>query len=778
MVISTYFLPHSHTIHTRTCITLTKISSHHSILFIHYSGSQQAAQSSSSTHTCLKRLFSEFEDLKTSLPSDKRCSAWLRFDEEMPQYIRAILPAPLPGPSPYSGGVFAFDIMIPDNYPNVSPKVQIITTGRGKVRFGPNLYASGKVCLSLLGTWEGPKWNPKASSLFQVLVSIQSLILGVEHPFFLEPGHGGWEEKIKEGKFTSVGNTLSGETVKEDLTLPSHAWVYEDQIRVSTLLYAMIEPLTLVLKKNSTANPALAHLLPFKDIMHLHFFHNGADTLQAVVEWINASRPSTIGSRYKNDHSAPPSRQREGSTKPYPIEFVNSMNNLYDQLEGLLKTLPPFSTLLNEVTESNKSGDEAMKPPPAENNDVSKETDFLDRIMKEAAKSGNFILAGQIQKKIQEVESFDQNVAGLKRQIQEAASKGDYVTAGKLQTNLKTLQSKATNVASGSTSVVQQMYPEDDEEMESVGDQFSNEDDGYDDGYDNDNYHRNKWGTGQRLNEITSPIMVSKDGAPAKISVSRLPVKDSRRLRIRLPSNSSIVEVFDSTEKLKTVYQVIKSHLPTEDNKKQHIARAKVVQVRGFSDARGNQKVGLSGGAFAAPLSEFGFTLLSAHPKREYSLEMDGLRTLKDLQIHTSAALTVMRCNERGMALRGDLESKLAQAQGDAMDVDDLNYEALQELGEKIGVAAPGDGIKGLDQADLERISALLSPKEFLSQKTTGDDDHDSRCCICLGEFDPDDTNESLRILNHCGHCMHDSCLQTWLSTKTSCPMCKHSLND
>jgi hypothetical protein len=170
--------------------------------------------------------------------------------------------------------------------------------------------------------------------------------------------------------------------------------------------------------------------------------------------------------------------------------------------------------------------------------------------------------------------------------------------------------------------------------------------------------------------------------------------------------------------------------------------------------------------------------LLSAHPKREYSIEMDGLRTLKDLQIHTSAALTVMRCDERGMSLRGDLESKLAEAQGDAMDVDDLNYEALQELGEKIGVAAPGDGIKGLDQADLERISTLLSPNEFLSQKTTGDDDHDSRCCICLGEFDPDDTNKSLRILNHCGHCMHDSCLQTWLSTKTSCPVCKHSLND
>ena len=60
-------------------------------------------------------------------------------------------------------------------------------TGR---RFGPNLYADGKVCLSLLGTWDGPKWNPKHSSLYQLLISIQGLILGVEHPYYLEPGHG------------------------------------------------------------------------------------------------------------------------------------------------------------------------------------------------------------------------------------------------------------------------------------------------------------------------------------------------------------------------------------------------------------------------------------------------------------------------------------------------------------------------------------------------------------------------------------------------------------
>ena len=39
-------------------------------------------------------------------------------------------------------------------------------------RFNPNLYADGKVCLSLLGTWHGgdssEKWDPVQSNLMQV----------------------------------------------------------------------------------------------------------------------------------------------------------------------------------------------------------------------------------------------------------------------------------------------------------------------------------------------------------------------------------------------------------------------------------------------------------------------------------------------------------------------------------------------------------------------------------------------------------------------------------
>lgn len=48
-----------------------------------------------------------------------------------------------------------------------------------KFRFNPNLYADGKVCLSLLGTWHGgdatEKWDPLRSNLLQAR-PIQTLL--------------------------------------------------------------------------------------------------------------------------------------------------------------------------------------------------------------------------------------------------------------------------------------------------------------------------------------------------------------------------------------------------------------------------------------------------------------------------------------------------------------------------------------------------------------------------------------------------------------------------
>ena len=50
-------------------------------------------------------------------------------------------------------------------------EVKFRTTGRGQVRFNPNLYKDGKVCLSLLGTWpgaQGEQWSKQISTIIQV----------------------------------------------------------------------------------------------------------------------------------------------------------------------------------------------------------------------------------------------------------------------------------------------------------------------------------------------------------------------------------------------------------------------------------------------------------------------------------------------------------------------------------------------------------------------------------------------------------------------------------
>lgn len=61
----------------------------------------------------------------------------------------------------------------------------------GGWRVNPNLYEEGKVCLSLLNTWTGrgnEVWDPSSSSILQVLVSLQGLVLNSK-PYFNEAGY-------------------------------------------------------------------------------------------------------------------------------------------------------------------------------------------------------------------------------------------------------------------------------------------------------------------------------------------------------------------------------------------------------------------------------------------------------------------------------------------------------------------------------------------------------------------------------------------------------------
>ena len=88
-----------------------------------------------------------------------------------------------PFDTPYEGGFFHFLVRCPPNYPINPPRVKLLTTGGNTVRFNPNFYRNGKVCLSILGTWSGPAWSP-ALSLTSLLISIQSLMTDKVPPPF------------------------------------------------------------------------------------------------------------------------------------------------------------------------------------------------------------------------------------------------------------------------------------------------------------------------------------------------------------------------------------------------------------------------------------------------------------------------------------------------------------------------------------------------------------------------------------------------------------------
>lgn len=58
------------------------------------------------------------------------------------------------------------------------------------------------VCLSLLGTWSGEPWRADQSTILQVLVSIQSMIL-CEQPWYNEPGREQIENKAQSTKYNN-----------------------------------------------------------------------------------------------------------------------------------------------------------------------------------------------------------------------------------------------------------------------------------------------------------------------------------------------------------------------------------------------------------------------------------------------------------------------------------------------------------------------------------------------------------------------------------------------
>lgn len=84
----------------------------------------------------------------------------------------------------YFGGYYFFYFDFPADYPYSPPKLTY-STNDGVTRFHPNLYKTGKVCLSILNTWKGESWSA-CQTIRSILLTLLTIL--DDKPLLHEPG--------------------------------------------------------------------------------------------------------------------------------------------------------------------------------------------------------------------------------------------------------------------------------------------------------------------------------------------------------------------------------------------------------------------------------------------------------------------------------------------------------------------------------------------------------------------------------------------------------------
>jgi ubiquitin-protein ligase len=132
-----------------------------------------------------RRLQKDIAELKKESGFEKEYGFEIHIDDEnmteFKVYIMGVKD------TPYEYGVFPFLFQIPEGYPIEPPKVRFLNLSATCPQIHPNLYSSGKVCLSILGTWDGDPWSP-LMKISSVIMQIRAL-LGYDESWTCEPGY-------------------------------------------------------------------------------------------------------------------------------------------------------------------------------------------------------------------------------------------------------------------------------------------------------------------------------------------------------------------------------------------------------------------------------------------------------------------------------------------------------------------------------------------------------------------------------------------------------------
>jgi ubiquitin-protein ligase len=154
-----------------------------------------------------KRIMADIKELENELY--KNSGIYYVADEENIFHGYACIFGPKD--SCYEGCPMLYEVILPHTYPFDPPILKFLTHD-GATRFHPNMYVDGKVCLSILHTWQGPKWA-STMKISTVLVTLQSLM--DQDPLRHEPGYEMGRDALCKG----YANAIKASSINYQLQL-------------------------------------------------------------------------------------------------------------------------------------------------------------------------------------------------------------------------------------------------------------------------------------------------------------------------------------------------------------------------------------------------------------------------------------------------------------------------------------------------------------------------------------------------------------------------------
>jgi hypothetical protein len=248
----------------------------------------------------------------------------------------------------------------------------------------------------------------------------------------------------------SSGSAESEPNIRE-VGIPLHVVLYEDEIRVSTVKYAMIDALEQCSKRTS-------FWYPFKNVIEAHFYQNKARIVFEIEKWLC---DETVG----RDRQLAMAQYR--TTQLMIDKVQSSLSGLKSRMDCL--AMPTVESSDGDSSNNKKSektlglkstGDDdpldSKDDTGVVSSSVSECIKTIERIrnelkkklekMEDYVKKKDYIMAGQIQqetncleKEIERLEKLQPTLAKIEKSMEKAASKRDYIRAGHLQSQLKEL---------------------------------------------------------------------------------------------------------------------------------------------------------------------------------------------------------------------------------------------------------------------------------------------------------------------------------------------------